>query len=822
MTRWISTLAVGLWLAACAGDKATDSNPTGDTPVDGDADTDADADTDTDTDADADADSDADTDPTGPDDDNDGDGLTNGEEAGLGTDPNDPDTDSDGLQDGDEVALGTDPTLGDTDGDGLDDGAEVDATTDPKDADTDGDGLEDGPEIDLGSDPLDTDTDDDGLTDGDDVAAGGDPTLVDTDDDGLSDPDEVAGGTALNDPDSDSDGLEDGAEIDAGTGPLDPDSDDDGLQDGAEVNYGSNPLLADTDGDTLTDGDEVLVYESNPLSLDTDADGLEDGFEVNTSDTDPADPDTDADGLGDGAELDQALDPLDPDMDDDQLLDGDEVIVHHTDPLNPDTDGGGLLDGIEVQGGTDPLDPADDVCVFEDVPFASDLVPAAGLLDPRYIGLSISGISDPVAMEDYLFDTDGDTVAEPFSAVVSATFFDGTLVPLCTASWDASLATAQATGWTTDSGGALYRAYSLTLPAAGGATDCPPLDPILWGTSDVLSLLETQQWGIGLGEMVGVSADLEAVVTGGGGDWATDWEPYVFSMYVDFGAGVAEEVGFAFSSEAPCETVTDDGAGGTVLLGAPANGVLVRGFVEAESFYVQYVGDLFGVCLFTDVDVVESGPPPAPVVRPEFISFGFIGVVDDQGWHDWQWDQDADGLPEVSPAVFTASYFDAGFNELCSVAWNIDDAVEVDPAGWTSAAGVIWRGWEVTLEAGDATWSYGVACNRIPAAVYGTQDARDLIEGTVMKFGFGEDVNVGPALEGAVGAADYATYYEPYVTAAYIEVPGFGVWDTAIGFGYELLDCVELDPALVSTPAVVAAPVPNGFYTASAFFVWPF
>ena len=41
--------------------------------------------------------------------DNDLDGLTNAEEAALGTDPNDPDSDNDGISDGDEVDNGTDP-----------------------------------------------------------------------------------------------------------------------------------------------------------------------------------------------------------------------------------------------------------------------------------------------------------------------------------------------------------------------------------------------------------------------------------------------------------------------------------------------------------------------------------------------------------------------------------------------------------------------------------------------------------------------------------------------------------------------------------------
>jgi serine/threonine protein kinase len=77
--------------------------------------------------------------------DSDGDGLSNAQEAELGTDPNNPDTDGDGLSDYDEVNVwGTNPLNRDTDGDGLSDGEEVnDIGTDPNNPDTDGDGLND-------------------------------------------------------------------------------------------------------------------------------------------------------------------------------------------------------------------------------------------------------------------------------------------------------------------------------------------------------------------------------------------------------------------------------------------------------------------------------------------------------------------------------------------------------------------------------------------------------------------------------------------------------------------------------------------------------
>ncbi len=65
--------------------------------------------------------------------DSDHDGLTDAEEAQLGTNPNDPDSDHDGLFDREAVNVyGTDPLNPDTDGDGYLDGAEVKSGYNPK------------------------------------------------------------------------------------------------------------------------------------------------------------------------------------------------------------------------------------------------------------------------------------------------------------------------------------------------------------------------------------------------------------------------------------------------------------------------------------------------------------------------------------------------------------------------------------------------------------------------------------------------------------------------------------------------------------------
>ncbi|GAG43879.1 unnamed protein product, partial [marine sediment metagenome] len=82
--------------------------------------------------------------------DSDGDGLNDGEETGIGTNPDDWDTDDDGRNDWHEHTGGgpipTDPFDPDTDDDGVMDSAEVFGSnpTNPVNADTDGDGLCDG------------------------------------------------------------------------------------------------------------------------------------------------------------------------------------------------------------------------------------------------------------------------------------------------------------------------------------------------------------------------------------------------------------------------------------------------------------------------------------------------------------------------------------------------------------------------------------------------------------------------------------------------------------------------------------------------------
>ncbi len=329
-------------------------------------------------------------------DDSDNDGLTDDEEAILGTDPNDPDSDNDGIEDGDEVAGGDDPAA-----------YEPGVDSDPLDGDTDDDGLSDGDEANATgpltggepTSPIDTDSDDDGIPDG--IEAGVtepvEPGTSDSDDpvdvagtdttDWLPDADPTST-TDPADPDTDADGLIDGDEDanadgavtdqvigDTGTSgegetdPTNPDSDEDGLLDGVEVNdYTSDPLDTDTDDGGLEDGVEAanmldLLDPDDDMLDDPDGDGLGTPVEEALG-TDPNDPDSDNDGIDDGDEVvggtpgqydpGTDTDPLDADTDDDGLSDGDEVDDAGTSPLDPDSDQDGIPDGVEL-GVEEPL-----------------------------------------------------------------------------------------------------------------------------------------------------------------------------------------------------------------------------------------------------------------------------------------------------------------------------------------------------------------------------------------------------------------------------------------------------------------------------------
>lgn len=149
----------------------------------------------------------------------------------------------------------------DTDGDGLSDANEAELGTNPQKVDTDADGLTDYQETILGTNPLKLDTDNDSVSDYNE----------DCDEDGIKNGAEYQGGTNPVLYDTDADGLSDYEEINTyNTNPTITDTDDDGATDGWEIQNGTNPLEANESFDvTATSGEDdssVALTVSTTLS----------------------------------------------------------------------------------------------------------------------------------------------------------------------------------------------------------------------------------------------------------------------------------------------------------------------------------------------------------------------------------------------------------------------------------------------------------------------------------------------------------------------------------------------------------------------------
>ena len=638
--------------------------------------------------------------------------------------------------------------------------------------DTDGDQTLDGLPID-GSTETDADTDADADTDTD--------TDADTD-----------GGSA---PDSDNDGLTDEEEDALGTDPNDDDSDDDGLTDGVEVN------------DTQTD----------PNDPDSDDDGLLDGVEVYDTRTDPNDSDSDDDGLPDGDEITEMTDPNDPDTDHDGLLDGDEV-TRGTNPIEPDTDQGGVDDGTEVLvDGTNPNDPTDDLlaCVYDIDVDLVDLayLPPLPAFDPTWMSFEWDLLSDANGLHDFWIDIDGDGMSDPAteegSSALIITLWGPEFNELCSVAFDADAAVANAApAWA--GAAAVYEAFDLTV--ADGTTDCPALDPLVYGTDDIRDLLSQISWGVAMGELGDVAAPLEDAVTAFGLDWAADWAPFVYGAHISWDQLPAESISYGFVAEAVCQELSLDADG--LSINVPAQATVPDGLRFTNPWFVVPFEDVTGIeCLEADLTAADPTAVPLPFgMSPAFVAYDIQFAQDPTGGvRDFYLDADLDGIADAFNALAFIDVYDAGFGLLCTMIYDIDGAVEIDPTTWTAVdgtgapSGPITQAWEVSLADG-----ISFDCGEVSPAVFGSTDLDDYLSSLNVGLGIGPSVELaalGPALWGADWAA-----VEPQLFSVYVTHDGVTALEASYASTYDTNDCSVADPALipflkedVGTPGLILA-----------------
>lgn len=339
------------------------------------------------------------------------------------------------------------------------------------------------------------------------------------------------------DRDTDGDGICDSDDICPGFDDA-ADADGDGVPDGCD------PCPADADDDS--DGDGVCDSD-DPCPLDAPDDSDGDGV-CDTDDVCPEGDDTldeDSDGVADACDS-CPLDALD-DRDGDGLCDTDDPCP---DDALDDTDEDGVCDSWDICPGLDDdldadLDGSPDGCVCNalDVPAPVGVPSVPG--GPVSVGFSFQGIVNGTTIEDFGF-------GQVHSAVLRQDIFDG-LSWFCSIWWDLSepgVATPSNAAWVHEMPVTPFAAWDLHL--TNGQTDCA--DPGLVGSIGYSEALHTRLAIGPISEQLEAWLRMDPAVDA---KWATDWEPYVMTLYLGFGD---EMIGAAYvlQYDRTCDTLKQD------------------------------------------------------------------------------------------------------------------------------------------------------------------------------------------------------------------------------------------------------------------------
>jgi hypothetical protein len=279
----------------------------------------------------------------------------------------------------------------------------------------------------------------------------------------------------------------------------------------------------------------------------------------------------------------------------------------------------------------------------------------------------------------------------------------------------------------------------------------------------------------------------------------------------------AAPLSYDFGYTAVCELLQEDAAGNFIPQPASSTAPFPDGVRLGNPFLFVNAEEATGIQCDR---AYEPGGNPAwvpvpPVMTPVYVGFGMeVVTAPEGGLVDYWWDSNLDSVDEPYSASVVLTFYDSAFAPMCTMSYEADGALEVNPGTWTSmSGGDIWRAWRVNLVDGDSQ-----DCTEIDPAVFGTANLQNLFSGLSFGFGIGEMVDTLAPLQTAYGA-NWATY-EPFLNSVYITLNGTDAYEWSYGGGVNLNDCLVLDDGLFLLPTdTVRAGLPSQLIGLPVFVV---
>ena len=354
-------------------------------------------------------------------------------------------------------------------------------------------------------------------------------------------------------------------------------------------------------------------------------------------------------------------------------------------------------------------------------------------------------------------------------------------------------------------------------------TDCPALDPLVYGTDDVRTLLAQIPWGFGFGELGELADPLQRSVIASGGDWEQDWAPYLYGSWLSWDRRSAVVLGYGTLSAAACDLVAANPTGGTQLLPAVRTTPLPPGLRSATEFLVYNLEQITGIRCGR-ASFRASNPtwvPQTQKMDPVYIGFGFdVVTAPEGGLADFWFDSDDDGFEEPYSSTVTVEVYDAQIRKLCTLVYDADTAEEIDPTIWTAIdatgtpSGPIWRAWRLDLVDGDSR-----DCGTIDDFVWGSDNIQEVLSKIPFGFGIGALDELEAQGPGQFGPA--WSEIEPTVFAGYLTFDGKTSVEANFGQMVDVDDCLVVDPHQTLHPKEYAAQGRVGDLLVPPFYLFP-